>query len=532
VSALVLAAVALLAEPRPVVRSVALETDAVRPTLTIVASSPLPPPQVLRADDRLTLTWDADLSPGIQTPAPRPPLKALHLATQAGRVVLELTLDAAITYQVEEAGERVRIAFGAAPSAPRDVSVLWLTLFAASAAPEPEEAPPPQDSTPAASGAGDQEDGLQLGPVLLRPAVEALYVNALSTYQSPRPLKDDYFELRPRMGALATVSSGAFSADYEVRFRRGSRFAGVGEPSHFANASLDVPIGPRLTLHGSEHFARGTLETREVDPGGEYFFGLGRFSRNLLNAQARLQTAGRWRAEAGVSWETITVDDQSTFFGYDRQVVEARLGYELGPRLTATLDYAHDHIPPPPDRPIAEATADSLGLELKGVLGARTAVEATVGVRDQQTPQAGVGGRDFRGMVLTARVLQQLGPESSLQVSGARGTFPSSFQDDAFYVATGVGAELNVPAPFAIVLRLGAGYHWNDYRTRATGLAEPRQDRIWEGAIGLARPLSRRAWVRADYRRERRNSNLEGFDVTTHAFIAQVGFGFLGTPGR
>ena len=41
------------------------------------------------------------------------------------------------------------------------------------------------------------------------------------------------------------------------------------------------------------------------------------------------------------------------------------------------------------------------------------------------------------------------------------------------------------------------------------------------------------AWVanRADYRRERRSSNLPGFDITTNAFVLQVSLGWLGGGG-
>ena len=55
---------------------------------------------------------------------------------------------------------------------------------------------------------------------------------------------------------------------------------------------------------------------------------------------------------------------------------------------------------------------------------------------------------------------------------------------------------------------------------------------LWDGAVGLSRSLSRRAWVRADYRRERRNSELDVFDVTTDALTVQVGIGFVGSPAR
>jgi hypothetical protein len=48
--------------------------------------------------------------------------------------------------------------------------------------------------------------------------------------------------------------------------------------------------------------------------------------------------------------------------------------------------------------------------------------------------------------------------------------------------------------------------------------------------VGAGREIGWRAWVRADYRRERRNSNLPGYDVTTDGFVVQLGVGLSG-PG-
>ena len=155
-----------------------------------------------------------------------------------------------------------------------------------------------------------------------------------------------------------------------------------------------------------------------------------------------------------------------------------------------------------------------------------------MGVQDRQTHAGGRGGRDFRGMVLTARVHRSSwGPESVAAGLGARGTFPSSFRTTPSTSRTWRGgAELNVPAPFAIVLRLGAGvplerlsHACHRVGGAAAGTASGRAPSGWPGA------LSRRAWVRADYRRERRNPTWRA-STSPHAFIAQVGFGFLGTP--
>jgi hypothetical protein len=524
-----IAALALLA-PRPTVQSVVLERDAARPTLTITASEPLPAPETDRQGERLTLTWEAELAPGAMAPLPQPPLRAIRLLPRDGRLALELTIDPAVPHAIEVEGARVRLAFGAPPPPPPDLTALWATLFPALSVPEPMEAPPAAADT--SGPAAESEDGLSVGRVRLRPALEAVWVSAESTFESPEPVHDEYFELRPRLAAQAGLGAGAFTADYEARWRRGSTFDDVEETSHLLNGGLELPVGTRLTLRVSDHFAVGTLETREVDPGGEYFFGLGRFRRNRFGVQARLATAGRVRVEAGAFWDALEVDDDAAFFDYERRTVEGRLDYELGPRLTAAAALAFERIPTPSERPLAQSSAYAVGLELKGELDPLTLAEVSLGLRDQDTPRAAPAGREFRGLVLGARVRRLLGPEAALQVAASRATFPSAFEANAFYVASAVGAELDLPVPASLLLRLAAGYHWNDYRTRAVGLAEPRRDRIWVGAVGLSRPLTRLAWVRADYRRERRDSNLDSFDVRTYVFAVQVGFGFLGSPGR
>ncbi|MET0556514.1 MAG: outer membrane beta-barrel protein [Vicinamibacteria bacterium] len=526
---------AVLAADRPVVQTLAFQPDAARPTLVVTASVPLPAPQGSRAGDTLTLSWPAQLASGATAPSPLPPVRALRLSERAGQVVLEITLDPAVPYEVAADGPRTRLMLGAATGPRSDVTALWGSLFPPSADPEtdaPADGAVPKNDAPESSGDGAREEGIALGPLVLRPALEALYVRAESTFESPQPVDDTYYEVRPRLSAHVPLGSGVLTADYETRFRRESRFADVEKGSHFANAGLELPIGTRLTLRVSDHYARGILETREIDPGGEYFFGLGRYERNRLAGEVRLQTAGRLRLSVGASLDQSEVDDRSSFFGYDRQAFEGRLGYELSPRLTASLYGAYDRIPTPDDRPIAEGDARSAGLELRGDLGPLTTAEVLVGVRDQENPRAGEGGRTYRGLVVTGSLRRELGREATLRLSGTRATFPSAFEQNAFYVASGGGIELDLPAPAAIVLRLAAGYHWNDYRTPAADTGSPRRDTIWDGAVGLARSLSRRAWVRADYRRERRNSDLDVFDVTTHALTVQVGVGFLGSPAR
>ena len=104
---------------------------------------------------------------------------------------------------------------------------------------------------------------------------------------------------------------------------------------------------------------------------------------------------------------------------------------------------------------------------------------------------------------------------------------PSSYDTNAYYVTNSVVASLSVPAPFEMWPRV-VGWLRNNYPNVAPGLAVPRRDDILGWTVGLGRQIGSRTWVRADYRRERRHSNLPGFDVTTDGFVVQLGVGLFG----
>ena len=120
-----------------------------------------------------------------------------------------------------------------------------------------------------------------------------------------------------------------------------------------------------------------------------------------------------------------------------------------------------------------------------------------------------------------------------MECPSSRRSEPSAYDTNAFYVNNSVVGSLTAPGPFETWLRGGVGFLRNDYPNDAPGLSEPRRDDVFGWSLGLGRSLGWRAWVRADYRWERRDSNLPGFDVTTNGFVIQMGLGLFGQgPGR
>jgi len=375
-------------------------------------------------------------------------------------------------------------------------------------------------------------EGIVVGPVTLRPYVSASWVDADVAFDTPVPVRDQYLQVAPGVTASMPLLQGLLAAEYEPRLRFFSDIPEVNETSHFAGAKLELPVGSRTLVRVGHRYTRAILETSVVDPGREYFFDLSRYTFNETTAAARVDVGPRLSAEAEAGWRWARFDQtqEGGFFDYDTRAIRAGLGYDVGSDLRATVSYAFERIPPAPDRGLVESSAHSLLGTLAGTIAPLTSGSVTVGFRHQANPLAAGESASFDGVVLGGALRRELGRASSVELQWNRATEPSAYDTNAYYVTNSLVASLSVPVPFEVWARGSVGFYRNGYPNDAPGLGAPRRDDIVGWTLGLGRQLGWRAWVRADYRRERRNSNLPGYDVTTSGFVAQLGVGLFG-PG-
>ena len=397
--------------------------------------------------------------------------------------------------------------------------------------------PPPSDpeavdreAADAAGTAPAREDrhGVTIGRLTLTPRLDAFYFTGEGTLETARPVEDSYLEIRPSVAADAPLGSGALRGSYRAHIRRGSAFELVDSTTtHLADLALAVEAGSLVELEAAGHIARGILETSEVDPGREYFFQLGRYRRRLLGASARLIPGGRIGAAAGASHDVIEVEDPAAFFDYVRDVIGADLTYELGAEQRARLGYSYTRIPFTSDRPEAEANIHSVGAGIHGEILPLTTGHLHVSYTRHESPNAAVGGRLFTGVTASGRLEKSFSPSTVLTLAGGRSTNVSGFEGNAFYVSNSFEARLRAGLPASFAVETGAGWHRNTYETVSALIDAPRRDSIRGWTVGLARPLTSRAYARADYRRERRDSNIDGFDTSVSALTVEVGVGFF-----
>jgi hypothetical protein len=396
----------------------------------------------------------------------------------------------------------------------------------------------PQAAQPEAAAISEvpepgEDAGAVLGPFRVRASVDARYVDADTFVESTaEPTRDKYLEVQPRLQAAAPVGAGAFTLEYSPVLRAFATYDQVNSSSHLLSGMLELPVGSRVTLRARDRFQSGVLDTRAVDPGGEYFFGLGRFNRNDVDAGASIVVGPRLSVELGGALGTVRFVEESNFFDYDTRLVSAGLGFELTPTLRAIASYVYDRVPQPEERPEAESTGHSARLTLTGEILPLLIGEVAVGYSSTDVPNAGEGGQGYTGLTLSAALQREFAREVKLSVYGSRSTPLSAFEQNGYYVSTGVQGVLEVPLAARFVARGGLGYQWNDYETIAQEIGVPREDRILGWFVGLRRPIAQKLALSAAYRNEQRSSNLDAFDTDADGFYLQLEWDIFGKARR
>jgi hypothetical protein len=525
------------AEPAAVPAAAPTEAPASPPPLP----APEPQPQVALAPPEATqpeATPPAAAPSAVAAPEPAPlAVAAGSEPAPAPSAVPDTVAPAAASSQTAAGDDTVARARALFPVAAEttaagteSVTELYARLFPSGAPAREAEVAPSEDL----GVRGDSDlSGYPVGPFRVRLSVDARYVDADTFIESDaEPTRDQYLEVGPRLSAQAAVGAGSLTLEYTPALRAFATYDQVNSNSHIASAALEVPVGANVTLRARDRFAAGTLDTRIVDPGGEYFYGLGRFYRNDVDAGASILVGPRLSVELGGGAGRVRFQEPSSFFSFDTRQASAGLGFEVTPSLKAVGSYVYDAVPRPVDRPEAEASAHSGRLTLTGDVLPLLTGELSVGYRSQSNPNAGPGGRSFSGFVMSGALTRQLAPDSSFTLYLSRATPPSAYEENGFYVATSVQGSLQVPLPLALELRTGAGYQWNDYRTVSPELGLAREDGILGWFVALRRPIRRGLFLSGMYRADNRDSNADQFDTDTDGFVLQLEWDALGSPSR
>jgi hypothetical protein len=509
------------------VRAVRVTSISQRTALRVLTTEDVPGAMVVREGDDVVITVSAHAAAELSLPALQPPLEALGVERREDRMILRVRVARAVPFQASHEPGMTTILFGEPPASEATVPLtpeLYGKLFPTGSL---ENEQPIEDAAALAARRGE---GLALGPVRFQPWLNASWVQADVTFDTPTPVPEHYLQVAPGISAQLPLRDGQLAVDYEPRLRFFSSIPELGETTHTLGARLTLPLGTRVVLLGSERFTRAVLEANVVDPGQEYFFNLAPYTATDTSLAADLNLGPRLTANAGVSLRTARFDGEpgTGFFDYDSRTLRAGLGYDLGAELKAQVSYSYDSVPPSPERPIAETYGHTVTGTLMGPIGPVMTGTLGAGWSRRTSPQASGPSRNYDGLVLGASLRRELSHATSLELRLNRAANLSAFEQNAYYVSNSAELALNVPLPFQTTARGSVNVLWNDYPNDASALGEPRRDEIVGWTAGIGRQLGSRSWLRFDYRRQKRDSNLPGYDVTTDGFTVQLGISATG----
>jgi hypothetical protein len=526
-----LLAVLLQATPAAPLHFVALrvETAGVQQRLVLEADAEWGPVAVQREGDEVVAALTAKAAAGLQPPPVLPPLKAVRIVEKGATLEVRVSVAPDVPFEVQRNGRQLVVSFGAkAPMLPEGLNPELLELYRSL---QPPRDPALQALRDAATftTTGNESDaaGFGIGPLRFQPALVIGYARTDTTIETPTPERDSFFQVEPRLGSHITLFDGRVRATYEPQLRMNSRFAKINRPSHELTADLEIPFASRFVLRGREHLSISTLDAVEVDPGREYFFDLGRFTHNDVRGSLQMEVGPRLSLVGGAGMNHVQFKEQSGFFSYDQTTAHAGVEFMLTESARTRLGYGYEHTPPARTRPIVESEAHSVQFSLGGELFPLMTTDVSVGYRRQESPRAGKGGERFDGVTLSGTISKEFTRRTRLSLTGGRQVLLSSFETNAFYISNSVETALSLTLPLGLSGRVGGGYHWNAYRTVATGLGEPRHDRLYGWTAGVSRPLSRWSYLRFDYAWDRRDSNVDALDTRSSMMLIQLGIGFF-----
>ncbi len=276
----------------------------------------------------------------------------------------------------------------------------------------------------------------------------------------------------------------------------------------------------------SEHFVRGSFESREFDPGGEVVASTDPFYRTLTRGVFSFDFSERLGAELSGSHNVVNfLNDGTDFFDYKTSTVGGAFLYKLSPLTSLVGEYTHVVIPVPLERPEAGSVGNMFLFGVRGEITPTIRGEARAGYAVQRYQNALVP-QDYSGFVADASLTRDFGESAALTANLGRRTTPSYFEDAGYYVSN--FARLQFITPFARNFRLTAttALYYNDYPVPATnGIL--RNDDIFSGGVGIAYFFTPVSYLSFDFRHDRRNSNLENFIYGNNSLQVMVGLGFL-----
>ena len=383
----------------------------------------------------------------------------------------------------------------------------------------------------ASAPVGISSDSIVVGPFLFSPSLQLTWQDRDNIFYTPdNEVRDQLIIARAQLLFEVPINESHVYFSYSPQYTDYRTYQLVDNWSHFFDVGGSFLFSSGLALRANYNYIIGNLETREVDPGGELFYGDTRFVKNFAAVSADYWFSNRDGLFVDFSWTDLDHSDPQLF--YDYTSIAAGLGWlhQLSPNLVMDARYgvidfdAHDNIYQ--SNGFRDSLSNIVTLGFRGQLSPVVATEGRVGYQtiqyDLQPGDPPI--EDFSGFIANGFISWDMAHGSVLSFDILHSPYPSNYADNANYVATGAGLTYSLNRG-SIFGQAHGRIQNNDYDLPDPVSNELRSDDIFSLGLGLGVRFGDHMSLFGSYLFEERES-LYQYSYTVNIFTLGLVVGF------
>jgi len=244
-------------------------------------------------------------------------------------------------------------------------------------------------------GTGDQPtrtspnsyEAIPVGPFLFSPAVQLNWQHRDNIFFTPDdPVADTVWMARARLQFELPLNESYILFAYTPQYRTYVDYELDDKWSHFVDVIGGFEFSNGLILDATYKYMQGNLETREVDPGGELYWGDRRYKKHFAGMQLSYWITARDGVNFEVDYTDLEHEDPDLWYNYTRLVAGAGWLHQLSEILVMNLAYRHTEFDPGAnlyfENEFRKSASDELTVGFRGMLSPVIKTEIVVGYRE------------------------------------------------------------------------------------------------------------------------------------------------------
>jgi len=370
--------------------------------------------------------------------------------------------------------------------------------------------------------------GFPVGPFIFHPGFGLSWEHRDNIFYTPDKVSDDLLTAQASLLFDMPIHESHLTLSWRPVYRNYQDHPLKHKWSHFVDLSGKFIFSNGLKIDAGYRFVSSVLDTREVDPGGELVFNDQLFDKNFANLRVDYWITSTDGISFQSSYDSIRYDktDELTFYDYDRTRVGGGWIHQMSPTLVGGLIYNHEKFDPKDTFGYRTSSSDEIVFTFDGGITPvwRSGIE--VGWRNtsfDQVPGLPKFG-DASGLVMRGHLDWTLAVHSTVRLDVLRQDFPSAFQFQSHYVATGAGLSWSYGFDrFSAYARFQ--YQNNDYNQNDVVTGQNRSDDITTFGLGAGYRLSEVFSLRGSYTYQKRDAiGSYSYDINSFLLALTVGF--------